>query len=60
MFPVEEREGIEMTWKRILKEDKGVGDTISRVTKSLGIKECGGCTKRKEELNRRFKYGLER
>ena len=45
-----------MSWKKILKEDKGVGDTISRVTKKLGIKECGGCQKRKETLNRRFRY----
>tara|TARA_R110001592_G_scaffold40119_9_gene131955 strand:- start:494 stop:640 length:147 start_codon:yes stop_codon:yes gene_type:complete len=45
-----------MEWKAILKEDKGVGDTISRLTKSIGIKECGGCKKRKAMLNRRFKY----
>tara|TARA_R100000458_G_scaffold59945_1_gene73088 strand:+ start:18346 stop:18492 length:147 start_codon:yes stop_codon:yes gene_type:complete len=46
-----------MEWKKILKEDKGIGDTISRITKKVGIKECGGCQKRKATLNRRFPYG---
>mgnify|MGYP003149489184 FL=1 len=35
--------------------DKGIGDTISRVINKVSrgkIKECGGCTKRKESLNR--------
>jgi hypothetical protein len=45
-----------MSWKSILKEDKGLGDTISRVTKSIGIKECGGCKKRKDKLNEWVKY----
>jgi len=45
-----------MSWKSILKEDKGLGDTVSRVTKKLGIKECGPCSNRKKYLNERFKY----
>tara|TARA_R110000751_G_scaffold303291_2_gene417879 strand:+ start:207 stop:347 length:141 start_codon:yes stop_codon:yes gene_type:complete len=45
-----------MTWKKVLKNDKGMGDTVSRITKRLGIKECGGCKKRKDKLNARFKY----
>lgn len=32
-------------------ELRGLGDVISRVTKKLGIKECGGCKKRREKLN---------
>ena len=28
-----------MSWKNILKEDKGLGDTIERVTKATGIKK---------------------
>ena len=30
----------------------GLGDVVSAVTKSLGIKECGGCAKRREALNK--------
>jgi nicotinate-nucleotide pyrophosphorylase len=58
---------IEMSWKKILKEDKGLGDTVERVTKATGIKkaveyvskktgkDCG-CSARKEYLNERFNY----
>tara|TARA_R110000824_G_scaffold344327_1_gene530963 strand:- start:279 stop:434 length:156 start_codon:yes stop_codon:yes gene_type:complete len=45
-----------MSWKDLLKEDKGLGDTVSRITKRMGIKECGGCKKRKAKLNDKFKY----
>ncbi len=56
-----------MSWKNILKEDRGLGDTIERVTTATGIKkavdyvsektgkDCG-CSKRKKVLNRRFNY----
>ena len=36
--------------------DKGLGDTISRVTKIFGIKECGGCKARKQWLNIHVPY----
>ena len=57
-----------MTWKSILKEDKGLGDTVGRITTKTGIKkavdyvsektgkDCG-CSARKEYLNERFNYG---
>ena len=45
-----------MNWQKILKDDKGAGDTVSRITKKLGIKECGGCKKRKAKLNEWVKY----
>ena len=45
-----------MSWKSILKDDKGLGDTVSRITKRMGIKECGGCKKRKVTLNKLVKY----
>jgi hypothetical protein len=33
--------------------DRGIGDTISRVIKTVArVKECGGCEKRKEYLNK--------
>jgi len=56
-----------MSWKKMLKQDKGLGDTIERITTKTGIKkavdyvsektghDCG-CEARKEMLNRRFKY----
>ncbi len=44
-------------------EDKGIGDTIERITNAIGIsgmiesisKNCG-CKKRKEKLNQLFPY----
>ena len=56
-----------MSWKKMLKDDKGLGDTIERVTKATGIKravdkvsevtgkDCG-CSDRKDYLNNRFQY----
>lgn len=32
-------------------EVRGLGDVVARVTKKLGIKECGGCKKRRAWLN---------
>ena len=56
-----------MSWKNIFKEDKGLGDTVERVTKATGIKKATdiifdklgmdcGCDKRKEKLNKLFPY----
>jgi len=39
--------------------DKGLGDTVSRAINSLTggrIKECGGCQKRKEYLNKKIPF----
>ena len=49
-----------MSWKSILKDDRGLGDTVSRITKRMGIKECGGCKKRKSKLNKLIKYNQEK
>ena len=46
-----------------MKKDKGLGDTIERITNATGIskivksitKECG-CKKRKDKLNNLFPY----
>ena len=38
------------------KESKGLGDSIAKITESVGVKPCGGCKKRKEALNRIFPY----
>jgi len=58
-----------MSWKKaLLKEDKGLGDTIERITTATGIKKAVyainevrgkgcGCDERKHKLNERFSYG---
>ena len=35
-------------------ENRGLGDTIASWTKRLGIKPCGGCTRRAQKLNKWF------
>lgn len=30
---------------------RGLGDTVAKVTKAIGIKPCGGCKKRQKKLN---------
>ena len=37
-------------------KSRGLGDTIAKMTKAVGIKPCGGCKKRQEKLNKRFPY----
>ncbi len=34
------------------KKGYGLGDIVSQITKQFGIKECDGCERRKEMLNR--------
>ena len=36
----------------ISDEEIGLGDAIKRVTSSIGIKPCGGCSRRASALNR--------
>lgn len=38
------------------KDSKGIGDTIAKITHAMGIKQCGGCKKRQEWLNKKFPY----
>jgi len=35
---------------------KGLGDTIEKATRAVGIKPCGGCKKRRDKLNRLLPY----
>lgn len=35
---------------------RGLGDTIAKITKAVGIKPCGGCKKRQERLNKAVPY----
>ena len=42
-----------------LMKDKGLGDTVSTFIKKVSggkIKECGGCSKRRDWLNDKFSY----
>ena len=34
----------------------GLGDTIAKATKAVGIKPCGGCKKRQAKLNKLIPY----
>ena len=41
------------------KMNKGLGDTVSSAIKKVSggrIKECGGCSKRRDWLNEKFPY----
>ena len=35
---------------------KGLGDSIAKLTRKIGIKQCGGCKKRQAKLNNLFPY----
>jgi len=35
---------------------RGLGDTIAKVTKAVGIKPCGGCKARQAKLNKLVPY----
>lgn len=38
------------------RRSRGLGDTIAKATKAVGIKPCGGCKKRQQKLNKMFPY----
>ena len=38
--------------KRNCGMKKGLGDTVARITKVVGVKPCGGCKKRRDRLNK--------
>lgn len=46
----------EQEWDSSGRVSKGVGDTIKKVTDTLGIKQCGGCKRRQALLNQMFPY----
>ena len=35
---------------------RGLGDTIAKATRAVGIKPCGGCKNRQKDYNERFPY----
>ena len=38
----------------------GLGDTIAKMTKAVGVKPCGGCKKRQEILNKAVPYKVKK
>jgi hypothetical protein len=38
------------------RKSRGLGDTIAKATKAVGIKPCGGCKKRQAKLNKLIPY----
>lgn len=38
------------------RRSRGLGDTIAKATKAVGIKPCGGCKRRAEKLNKLMPY----
>lgn len=55
----EDHERLRKELREKVKQSKGLGDTVKKVTEKLGIKQCGGCKKRQEKLNRLFPYGKD-
>lgn len=41
----------------ITDEQIGLGDLVTRVTRSLGVPTCGGCVKRAQALNGWVSFG---
>ena len=39
-----------------LGKSRGLGDTIAKLTKAVGIRQCGGCAKRRKALNKIFPF----
>lgn len=37
-------------------KSRGLGDTIAKITRAVGIKPCGGCKKRQAALNKLVPY----
>ena len=39
-----------------LGKSRGLGDTIAKLTKAVGIQPCGGCEERRQKLNSIFPF----
>lgn len=48
-----------MNLRQWIDKDQGVGDTLKKLTKAVGIKACKPCEKRAEKMNRLFPYRKE-
>jgi hypothetical protein len=43
-----------------LKRDIGLGDAVKKVTAAIGIRPCGGCSRRAAALNRAVTFRAPR
>ena len=43
-------------WADVPIVSRGLGDTIAKLTRAVGIKPCGGCKQRQAALNRLLPY----
>lgn len=55
------KEGLEKAIKQDnlierIRKARGLGSSVEEITKSLGIKPCGGCKKRRDWLDRRVPF----
>jgi len=41
------------------EESQGLGDTIAKLIKTVGIKPCGGCNRRRKKLNQWIPYRIK-
>ena len=44
----------------IAPASRGLGDTIAKITKAVGIKPCGGCKARQAKLNTLVPYKVDK
>jgi hypothetical protein len=42
--------------KFIITESIGLGRVVTRVTKAIGIRQCGGCAEREKRLDDMFRF----
>jgi len=40
-------------WKQ---ESKGLGDTVAKITKTVGVEPCEKCEERRQKWNEKFSY----
>jgi len=51
-----EMDAFEKAHQKGQKKSRGLGDTIAKISKAVGIKPCGGCKKRQAKLNKLLPY----
>jgi len=54
--PERERPPREIRLPGFIREEVGLGDVIKRATSTLGVRPCGGCSRRAAQLNRRIVF----
>lgn len=60
--------GMQPPWVRLgwrlrsiwARRSRGLGDTVAKLTETVGIRPCAGCEERRQALNEAVPYGNER